>query len=56
MLAKNLSELNGLLDMDLKYNNIVSVLKHQNSSPDQIDKSLCLCDICSEPGMYVIFS
>ena len=56
MLGKNLSDFNGDLKMNPKYNNIVSVLNHQNSLPDQIDKTLCLCDLCSEPGMYVIIS
>ena len=55
MLGKNLSDFNGDLKMNPKYNNIVSVLNHQNSLPDQIDKTLCLCDLCSEPGMYVCY-
>ena len=36
--------------MDPKSNNIVSILSNQLSSAKDSDKTLCLCDLCSEPG------
>merc|ERR1719354_812738 len=40
----------GLINMNPKYNNIVSVLSHQLGSTEQSDRTLCLCDLCSEPA------